>query len=92
MSSFLIPMYLARLSPTISASYSASLLVALKPQHIACWMRSPSGEVRTRLMPAPLTVSVYLELEHSVRLRSSLSACGVTLGVKSTMKSATPAT
>ena len=36
----------------------------------------------------PSTVSVHLEFEHSVRLRSSLSACGVTLGAKSVMKSA----
>ena len=78
----------------MSASYFASLLVALKPQHIACWMRSPSGEVRTRPIPAPLTlldpltVSVHLELECSARLRSSLSACGVTFRAKSAMKSA----
>ena len=45
-------------------------------------------------MPAPLTlldpstVSVHLELERSVRLRSSLLACGVTFGAKSMMKSA----
>ena len=46
------------------------------------------------LMPTQLTlldmstVSVHLELERSVRLRSSLSAYGVTFGVKSVMKSA----
>ncbi|KAL5583224.1 hypothetical protein UlMin_015666 [Ulmus minor] len=69
MSSFLMPMSLARLSPTMSASYSASLLVALKPQRMACWMRSPSRE-------------------RSVRLRRSLSSCGVTFGAKSAIKSA----
>ena len=43
-------------------------------------------------MPAPLmlldpsNVSVHLELEHSVRLRSSLSAYGVKFGAKSAMK------
>ena len=93
MSSFLIPMSLARLSPAMSASYSASLFVALKPQHIACWIRSPSGEARTRPMWAPLTLldlsteSVHLELERSVKLRSSLSACGMTFGAKFAMKS-----
>ena len=45
-------------------------------------------------MPAPLTlldpstVSVHLELECYVKLRSSLSACEVTFGAKSVMKSA----
>ena len=34
------------------------------------------------------TESVHLELERSVKLRSSLSACGVTFRVKSAMKSA----
>ena len=47
-----------------------------------------------KLMPAPLTlldpstVSVHLELESSVKSRSSLSAYGVTFGAKSAMKSA----
>ena len=45
-------------------------------------------------MPAPLTLldpsteSVHLELEHSTKLRSSLSAYGMTFGVKSAIKSA----
>ena len=94
MSSFLIPVSLARLSPAMSTSYSASLFVALNPYRIAYWIRSPSGEVRIRPMPTPLTlldpltVSVHLELERSVKLRSSLSACGVTFGAKSAIKSA----
>ena len=94
MSNFLIPISLARLSPSMSASYLALLFVALKPHHIAYWIRSPLGEVRTRPMPAPLTllnpstVTVHLELEHSVKLRSSLPASGVTFGAKFAMKSA----
>ena len=69
MSSFLIPMSLARMSLAMSASNSASFFVARKPQRIACWIRSPSGKVRTRPMPNPLTLldpsieSVHLELE-----------------------------
>ena len=92
MLSFLIPMSLARLSPAMSALYSALLFIALKPQRIACWIRSPSSEVRTRPMSAPLmllepsTEIIHLELECSVRLSSSLSACRVTFGVKSAMK------
>lgn len=78
----------------MSASYFASLFMGLKPHHIAYWIRSPSGEVRTRPMPAllmllnPLTVSIHLELERPVKLMSPLSACGVKFGVKSAMKSA----
>ena len=93
MSSFLIPISLARLSSAMSALYFASLFVSLKPHRIACWIRSPSGEVRTRLMLAllmllePSNDSVYLELECFVKLSCSLSACGVTFGAKSVMKS-----
>ena len=92
MLSFLIPMSLARMSLAMSASYSASLFVAQKPHRMACWIRFPSGEVRTKPMTDPLTLleplteSVHLELERSVRLSSSLSACGVKFGVKSAMK------
>ena len=94
MLSFLIPMSLARLSPAMSALYSTSLFVALKPQRIASSIRSPSGEVRNKPMPdllmllEPSTERVYLELEYSVKLRSSLSTCGVMFGAKSAMKSA----
>ena len=76
MSSFLIPMSLARLSLAMSALYSASLFVALKPHRIACWIRSPSGEVRTRPMSDPLTLlesstkRIHLESIRSVRLSS----------------------
>ena len=83
MSSFLIPMSLARMSLDMSASYSTSLFVALKPQRMACWIRSPLGEVRTKPMLDPLTLlepsieRVHLALDHSVRLSSSFSACGV---------------
>ena len=98
MSRFLIPMSLAWMSLDMSASYSTSLFVALKPQRMACWIRSPLGEVRTRPMLDPLTLleplteRVYLELDCSVRLSSSLSACGVTFGAKSAMKLANFAT
>ena len=34
----------------------------------------------------PSSVSVHLELERPVKLRSFLSGCGVMFGVKSTMK------
>ena len=51
------PMASASSSPTIIASYSDSLLVALKPNRIACSILSLVGEVNCRPMPAP----VYLE-------------------------------
>ena len=44
------------LEEAMSASYSASLFVTQKPHRIACWMRSPLGEVMTRPMLDPLTV------------------------------------
>ena len=40
-------------SPAIVASYSDSLLVALKPNLTACSILSPVGEVNCRPMPAP---------------------------------------
>ena len=40
-------------SPAIMASYSDSLLEALKPKRIACSILSPVGEVNCRPMPAP---------------------------------------
>ena len=80
MSSFLIPMSLASVTPTMSASYSASLLVVQNPQWMAYWIKSPLGDVRTRpmldlfMLLEPSTESVYLDVEHSVRLSSSLLA------------------
>ena len=65
---FLNPLSLAMLSLAMSALYSALLFVALEPQCIACCIKSPSGEVKTRPMPASLTLlepsteSVHLEL------------------------------
>ena len=87
-------MSLERLSPAMSALYSTSLFVALKPQRIASSIRSPSGEVRNKPMPdllmllEPSTASVHLELGRSVNLSSSLSTYGVMFGAKSAMKSA----
>ena len=40
-------------SPAIMASYSNSLLEALKPRQTVCSILSPVGEVNCRLMPAP---------------------------------------
>ena len=47
-------MYLASERPTMSASYSVSLFMDLKPYLIACWMMSPFGEIRIIPMPVPL--------------------------------------
>ena len=53
MSRFRMPMSLASERPAMSASYSASLFVALKPHLIANWMMSPYGEIRTSPRPSP---------------------------------------
>ena len=49
----LAPMASASSSPTIMASYSDSLLEALKPKRTACSILSPVGEVNCRPIPAP---------------------------------------
>ena len=46
------PIASTSLSPAIVASYSDSLLVALKPYLIACLILSPVGEVNCRPMSA----------------------------------------
>ena len=95
MSSFCIPMSLATEKLAMSASYSTSLFMALKPYFIACLMMSPSWEIRIILMPVPLvllepsTERVHFEARHSVMPSSSLLACARALGVKLAMKSVT---
>ena len=49
----LAPTASASLSPVIMASYSDSLLEALKPKQTACSILSPIGEVNCSSMPAP---------------------------------------
>ena len=93
MSSFLMPMSLARVSPIMRASYSTSLLIVQKPHQMAYWIKSPLDKVRTRSMLGPLTLlessteSIHLDVERSVRLSNTLSAYGVTFRVKSAVKS-----
>ena len=48
----LAPTARARSSPAIMASYSDSLLEALKPRRTACSILSPVGEVNYRPIPA----------------------------------------
>ncbi len=70
---------LASVNLDMRASYSASLFIERKPHCIACWIKSSSGEVRTRSMLVPLkllepsTEKVHLDVERSVRLSNSLS-------------------
>ena len=45
--------------PAIMASYSDSLLEALKPKRTACSILSPVGEVNYRPMPAPVVWKPY---------------------------------
>ena len=49
----LAPTTSASSSPAIMASYSDSLLEALKPKRTACSILSPVGEVNCNAMPAP---------------------------------------
>ena len=49
----LAPTTRARSSPAMMASYSDSLLEALKPRRTACSILSPVGEVNCRPMSAP---------------------------------------
>ena len=59
------PMASVSSSPAIMASYSDSLLMALKPNRTACLILSPVGEVNYRPMPAlvcleaPSTLSAH---------------------------------
>lgn len=76
----------------MGASYSTSLFMALKPYLIACWMMSPSREIKIIAIPAPLMLlelsieRVHFEAGHSVMQIISLLACARTFGVKLVMR------
>lgn len=90
-------MSFASVSLAMRASYSTSLLVERKLHRTACWTKSPSKEVRTSPMPevlvplillTPSTKSVHLDVERSVKLSNSLSACAAKSTKKLAIKSA----
>ena len=71
-------------SPAIMASYSDSLLEALKPRQTACSILSPIGEVNCRLMSAPDCLEApSTQRVHQPFLSGQVSGCGI-----STRKSA----
>ena len=70
--------------PAIKASYSNSLLEALKPKRTACSILSPVGEVNCRSMSAP----DYLEAPSTQRVHLPLSSGQVSGYGISTRKSA----
>ena len=78
----------ARLSPAMTASYSASLLEAWKPNRRAYSTSIPSGEVRIR--PAPLPWALVAPSTDNLRMgRSGVSWVAFVdgAGVNSMMKS-----
>ena len=78
------PMASASSSPAIMASYSDSLLMALKPNRTACLILSLVGEVNYRPMPALVCLEAPSTLSaHQPVSSGQVSSCGI-----STMKSA----
>ena len=65
-----VPTTSASSRPSIMASYSDSLLEALKPKWTACSILSPFGEVNCRPMPAP----DYLEALSTQRVHQPFSS------------------
>ncbi|XXG63070.1 hypothetical protein AAC387_Pa05g1339 [Persea americana] len=72
---------LALLSLAMSASYSASLLDALKPSVRACSMTRPSGDWRTMPAPALLDVEDPSTKTFQDESRSSLQDCSYSVSV-----------
>ena len=78
------PMASVSSSPTIMASYSDSLLVALKPNRIAYSIFSPVGEVNCRPMPVPVCLEAPSPLSvHQLVSPGRVSNCGIS-AMKST--------
>ena len=74
----------ASFSPAIMASYSDSLLEALKPKRTACSILSPIGEVNCRPIPAPKCLeALSTQRIHQPLLSRQVLGCGI-----STRKSA----
>ena len=80
----LAPMASASSSPTIMASYSDSLLEALKPKRTVCSILSPVGEVNCR----PMSTPDCLEAPSMQRVHQPFSSGQVSYYGISTRKSA----
>ena len=64
--------------PAIMASYSDSLLEALKPKRTACSILSPVGEVNCRPMPAPDCLeALSAQRVHQPFSSGQVSGCGI---------------
>ena len=72
------PMESASSRPAIMASYSDSLLEALKPKQTACSILSPVGEVNCRPMPAPDCLEApSTQRVHQPFSSEQVSGCGI---------------
>ena len=80
----LTPTASASSNPAIMASYSDSLLEALKPKRTACSILSPVGEVNCKPIPAPKCLEApSTQRVHQPLLSGQVMGCGI-----STRKSA----